>query len=346
MKISFSQFTSRGAVRSINEDSVLAVSNDNYGLFVIADGMGGHFGGEIASGRLTEEMKKWWDSFCMEQREFEVCCDEIKDILKNVNDSIYSEYSKSGKICGTTVALILIYEDRYLLINVGDSRIYSLDKGKVRQLSADHVFSAEERLKGRLTDSEINEHHNKNKLTSAIGCTETFKMNVRTAPLDRCIFFLCSDGVYKYCDEKNIKAAMRESDPERSSDYICERVEEGGAGDNFSFIKICAGEVYGRSYVKMSAFIICAALMILLISVAGRNKNGEEDEYIMSESTAATVCQSEENSVTFRSETEVNDIESAEEVTELSEQHSEIYETQTDIDIYLPEDIVSIGFSK
>lgn len=267
MNIGFSEFTSQGAVRDNNQDSILAISEGYYGLFVVADGMGGHFGGEIASSCLVDELKKWWDTFVANKSDFENCCEDIKKIMTDVNRSIYTEYSQSGKICGTTVALVFLYEDKYLLLNVGDSRVYSLEKGKFRQESVDHVFSAEAKLKGDLTEAEINEHRNKNKLTSAIGCKESFKMNVRTAPLTDRVFFICSDGVYKYCDESSVKKAMRQRSTEKALSFIKQRVETGGAGDNFSFIRIIVGEPFSSQRSDPVLQIIGAAVIVLIFSV-------------------------------------------------------------------------------
>lgn len=298
MKITFSQFTSAGLVRSNNQDSLLSVSDGDFGLFVVADGMGGHFGGEIASGRLVDKLKKWWDTFCADRCEFDVCCEQLKGIITNVNDSIYTEYSQNGKICGTTVALVLIYENKYLLINAGDSRVYSLDKGKLKQESVDHVFAVEAKIKGELTDDEINEHRNKNKLTSAVGCKQQFKMNVRTAPLEDSTFFICSDGVYKYCDESDIKSAMKQKDYDKAAEQIKQKVEDSGAGDNFSFIKITLGEggAAGLDFSVISDLaakigtkkiaVIAAAVIVLVLAmiIAVNSKESDIEEKAESES--------------------------------------------------------------
>lgn len=238
MTITFSEFTSAGLVRKNNQDSILSATKDNFGLFAVADGMGGHFGGEIASGRLIDALKKWWTEFIANPAKFDVCITEIKSVITDVNCSIYNEFSKTGKICGTTLALVLIYEDKYLLINIGDSRIYSLRKKVFSQESVDHVFSKEAKLSGKLTDEEINIHKNKNKLTSAIGCKEKFKMNVKTAPLNASSFFICSDGVYKFCSENDIKRFIKCTDPNKFKKNVQMVVERNGTNDNYSYIKI------------------------------------------------------------------------------------------------------------
>ena len=329
MKITASKFTSSGLVRSSNQDSLLSVSDGEYGLFVVADGMGGHYGGEIASGRLAGELEKWWNDFRYDQPGFDACCEQIKEIITSVNDSIYNEYSKNGKICGTTLALVFIYENKYLLINVGDSRIYSLNKRKFKQESVDHVFSAEAKLKGDLTDAEINEHKNKNKLTSAVGCKQQFKMNVRTAPIEAHTLFICSDGVYKYCTKNDIKSAMKQSDNEKAAAHITKKVEKGGAGDNFSFIKISLGD--GKtdtiSDSKIFAAILAAIAVLFVISIMLNsdkdNITGETraDDIIQSDTDISDIpvpAEETEPSDTNDSQSEIEEINENDEPDELS----------------------------
>lgn len=238
MNLSYSEYTSAGFVRQNNQDSIFSAIRDNYGLFIIADGMGGHFGGEIASCMLKTALSDWWGNFT-EETGFEESCEQIKKIIEETNSAIYNQYSSQGKICGTTLALLFFYNDRYLLINTGDSRIYSYSRWKLRQESVDHVFSEEKKITGELTDDEIEMHRNKNKLTSAIGCKKNFKMNIKTAPLDRkTTFFLCSDGVYKLCDDKLIRRAVKIKDSTVMTEMLKNNIEENGASDNFSFIRI------------------------------------------------------------------------------------------------------------
>lgn len=296
MEITFSQFTSTGLVRKNNQDSLLSVKNGEFGLFAVADGMGGHFGGEIASGRLIEALSKWWDNFITAPIEFDKCVDVIKTIITEVNDSIYNEFSKNGKICGTTIALILIYSNKYLLINAGDSRVYCMKKRKIVQESVDHVFSAEAKISGKLTDEEINSHKNKNKLTSAVGCKETFKMNVKTAPLDNCAFFICSDGVYKYCNEKNIRRFLLCNDTTKLEKNVQNVVDGNGANDNYSYIKIICEKGTPFSYPYLCCFAICSAILLsslLTIFLSNRSANSHDIQEKEKESTTVVIYSSE-----------------------------------------------------
>ena len=235
MKINYIEYTSQGLVRTVNQDSIFSGVKDEYGLFVVADGMGGHFGGEIASRKLVESLKLWWNDFTNDIKAFDDCCEEIRCIINDVNAFIYGEYSSKGKICGTTVALLFIYSDRYMIINSGDTRIYCKCGFKIKQESEDHVFSKEAIISGKLTTKEALSSADKSKLTAAVGSKQTLKMYIKTSRLKGKTFFICSDGVYKFCKYSHIVSAMRKKDPQK---MIIKNVEKRGARDNFSFIKI------------------------------------------------------------------------------------------------------------
>lgn len=254
MDISFSQYTSAGLVRQNNEDSLFAAENDRCALFAIADGMGGHYGGELASGYMTEALGQWWKDFEISPIEFEDCTESLRQVITAVNEKLYNDYSSKGLTCGTTIALLMIYADRYILMNAGDSRVYCMRRGRVIKESVDHVFAAEARMAGEMTESEINSHKSKDKLTSAIGCKSEFKLNVKTAPLtENRSFFICSDGVYKYCSEKDIKRFISIKDHNDTEAAVKALVEENGAGDNFSYIKIIVGRGGKKNLIHLLA---------------------------------------------------------------------------------------------
>lgn len=98
-----------GKVRKVNQDRVLAVSNKDTGLFVVADGMGGYSEGEKASQKIIEKMERWWEKFCFKQckSDFSQNMLQLEQELLHVNREIYLKYNK-GKICGSTIALLFI----------------------------------------------------------------------------------------------------------------------------------------------------------------------------------------------------------------------------------------------
>lgn len=235
MRIEYVAFTSPGLAHRNNQDSIFAASKGEYGLFAVADGMGGHYRGDLAGRRLTDELKSWWNKFINVMYDFDKCYDELRRIMYDVNESIYNEFSSQGNICGTTVGLVFIFRDKYIVINSGDTRIYSKCGFTIKQESRDHVFGKEAVISGILPKAEIDISPNKNKLTAAIGSKKELKMYIASAPLKSKCFFICSDGVYKFCSYSKIKFALSMKDPQQ---FICKTVEKNGAGDNYSFIKI------------------------------------------------------------------------------------------------------------
>ncbi len=244
MRIDHIEFTSPGLVREINQDSLFAASTDEYGIFAVADGMGGHSFGEIASGRLTDALAQWWNEFTPKICSFEKCYDDVRRILIDVNESIYNDFTAHGIICGTTAAIVFIYTDMVFFINSGDSRIYSGKGFKVKQESRDHIFGREAIISGNMSKEEVRLSPDRNKLTAAVGSTKELKMYAACLPLNSDRFFICSDGVYKYCKNSVIGAAMRKKSPEKIVSSI---VNEKGAYDNYSFIRI---RLYKNNHIR------------------------------------------------------------------------------------------------
>lgn len=283
MKIEFTEFSSLGLVRSVNQDSIFSAVKDDYGLFAVADGMGGHTDGEVASQRLIECLKKWWEDFSSEIYDFERCYADLRKVINDVHNSIYEEYTLKGNTCGTTVALVFIYSDRYIVINSGDSRIYSRDGFKIKQESKDHVFGIESVISGKMTIEEAENHPNKNKLTAAIGCKKELKFYIASAPIETDQFFICSDGVYKYCNESDISSAMRKKD---IVNYISDIVNSNGASDNFSFINIrIDGGIAKKRGLYNKLILSTCAVLLMICGIAGlvSPKGGKTDDFSQTE---------------------------------------------------------------
>lgn len=231
MAIDFSYYTDKGKVRQKNEDSVFAAADGDTGIFAVADGMGGHYGGDIAGNALTDSIKKWWEDFLRCRTDFDSAKENLKGTICRVNGQLYSEYAARGTICGTTAAVLLVSGDKYAAINSGDSRIYSCHFLKLRQESMDqtvgNLFSEEDRQRA-------------GKLISAVGCRESCELYVRTGNIPKKITFLiCSDGLYRYNSEADIRNSMLFS--ANSEDIIKKlsyNAEKGGAADNYSGIAV------------------------------------------------------------------------------------------------------------
>lgn len=235
MKITYTELSEIGAVRTVNQDRIFSAVDGYYGIFSVADGMGGHFRGEIASTRFIEAVKSWWQSFIAEKYSFEECYEGLKNILFRINQEIYTDFTSAGLICGAAIAILFIYSDRYIVINSGDARIYKKRGIMAVQESKDHNFKSEAIISGRYSKAEINNFSGKNKLTAAVGGNEVPIFFATTSPLVSKCFFICSDGVYKACSKFQLTLAMKKKSVCK---FIKDIVESKGAADNYSFILI------------------------------------------------------------------------------------------------------------
>lgn len=241
MRHIFSGFSETGAVREINQDSILMKSDGDMGLFCVADGMGGHSEGERASQTIIGCLENWWNSF--EKDEFEGDFGRIvfslSQAIEQANQTIFS-MTPPGEICGSTLVALLVFQDKYGIINAGDSRIYMRHKRKVQQATIDDTW--ENQSDNLLSDKEKMNSANFGKLVNAVGASNQVKLTTRTdmlTPGDT--FALCSDGVYKYCTEKLFLKEVKKANGlslMQTLAKIKENVYTNGARDNLSLILV------------------------------------------------------------------------------------------------------------
>lgn len=245
MKIFYSGVCDKGAKRKINQDSIWMSSNqDNtMNLFVVADGMGGHFKGEYASQAIVEGLGKWAEAFYPEDydKKFKKMMISLQNKILEVNKQIYQNYNQS-QVCGCTCVVLFRYEDTYGIISVGDSRIYKKRGWKVQLLTKDDVWENQAKIRDRFSLKEIKEHPNFGKLLCAVGTSEDISLSVQTDILKKGdSFLLCSDGLYKYCDEKRFVKILKRTNVDNiniSVKKLLKAVYDEGAGDNISIILI------------------------------------------------------------------------------------------------------------
>ncbi len=232
-----------GKVRSTNQDAVLAVSRDDMGLFVVADGMGGHSQGEKASRHMIRKFQDWWEDFCKEDYDgdFKRIMSAVQKTAEQAGREIYQKYNQTD-ICGTTMALLLIYQDTYGLLYAGDSRVYLYHRYQCRQITVDEVWENQPHLTKAEKEAGWERCHGK--LYNAVGISANMRCNKITNMLKPgMVFLLCSDGLYKYCTKQNIKKYMkkagRDKTPEMIAQTLLDQAYEHGAEDNVSLIVVC-----------------------------------------------------------------------------------------------------------
>lgn len=247
MTVLHSEICEIGLVREINQDAILALSDNslNKHLFVVADGMGGHSDGEYASSSIVESLEKCWEEIIhTEELLFSDAIDIIKRVIIKTNKEIYLKYENIA-LCGSTCIVMYIQNNNYGILSAGDSHIYKKNGIMVQSVMCDDVWENQKYIREAMSSEEIRNNPNRGKLTNAVGCRDNIELNLKTDIIrKKDAFLLCSDGLYKYCDKKELNNAVRrmnQNNIEETVNMLKEKVYHNGAGDNFSIIavKIC-----------------------------------------------------------------------------------------------------------
>lgn len=231
--VSFSA-TDVGSVRTENEDAILA--QPEIGLWVVADGMGGHEAGNVASQMIVDSL------FEMDKP------DHIKDYISEIENRIldvnqrlleYSEIMLDGRMIGSTFVGFVIYGQVGICMWMGDSRLYVYRGNELRQLSRDHSHVSELLEAGAITEKEAENHPEANVITRAVGTSEEIYMDLDVFNVQLGdVFLLCSDGLYNSVDKKTIESQVRAKEPEDIVTGLINTAITNGAADNVSVIAI------------------------------------------------------------------------------------------------------------
>jgi len=223
-----------GLVRQGNEDSALTDAH----LVAVADGMGGHAGGEVASSLAIKTLASLSHLF----KNPEIDPESVEDLLLlsiHTIDSTIESYARENSELegmGTTLTSMAIVGDRVALLHIGDSRAYRVRGNSIEQLSADHTVLAELLANGTITAAEASTHPQRSMLTQALmghGITDPVLMEYEIKEGDR--FILCSDGLSGVLSDKEIKSLLVK-DRAKSVDALIEATYTNGAPDNVTII--------------------------------------------------------------------------------------------------------------
>lgn len=226
--------TDVGTVRTVNEDAVLA--KPDIGLWAVADGMGGHKVGDIASSKIVEALAAIKDVTSLSD-----CVDVIEDCLLEVNQLMleYAQIMFDGSTMGSTVVVMVIKGRIGACLWVGDSRLYRFRNQQLVQLSRDHSQLEEMIELGLITREASESHPNRNVITRAVGVETPLSVDVTlftTQVGDS--FLLCSDGLYNAVAHEEIVQSMTIRDVQQSTDQLVEKALGYGARDNVSVIVV------------------------------------------------------------------------------------------------------------
>jgi serine/threonine protein phosphatase PrpC len=234
MRFECASRTNVGLKRKINEDSILAETER--GLWVVADGMGGHDAGEVASAMVTDALR------CLPMApDVDAFTDNAVEAIRSVNGELIdlARSSERKQTIGTTVVGIAIADDSFRCFWMGDSRAYLLRDGEISRLSHDHSLVQNLVDAGMIKPEEAETHENANLITRAVGVAETAEVDVVSGdarPGD--LFLLASDGLTRVVPDDEIAAELQGSALAQAADNLIETVLARGAPDNVSLIAV------------------------------------------------------------------------------------------------------------
>lgn len=232
--------TDIGKARDMNQDCYYVPENNSQlKLYILADGMGGYKGGEIASKLAVNATKSYIESnFEQIQQDKENILKLIKSAIEYANMVVYEKSKENKELegMGTTLEVCLIYNNKAYIGHVGDSRIYRIRKDIIRKLTQDHSYVAKLVKDGTITKEEAYYHPKKNMLTRALGCTSYVEPDVMIKGfLKEDIIVITSDGLTNMIKDEEIYAHIQQ-DIQNASKNLINTANELGGYDNITVI--------------------------------------------------------------------------------------------------------------
>lgn len=228
--------TDTGVVRDHNEDSVIIVENDDATLLAVADGMGGHRAGEVASSiAISSLSKRFSETFFKMSKASAV--EWIKDAATEINSKIfkYSEENPESKGMGTTLVLVIVTSDYILFGNIGDSSGFVMKDGKIHKVTKDHTLVNLLLAAGELTEEEAKNHPKKNILMNALGINDPIEIDIFDCNMEVSDILLCSDGLTTMVSDEGIEEVLLEDiSLEDKVIKLIKKANNRGGNDNIS----------------------------------------------------------------------------------------------------------------
>jgi serine/threonine protein phosphatase PrpC len=242
-----------GQVRELDEDSLLSVvvsttyesrTSPVFGLFAVADGMGGHEGGEVASKLALQILTKWVLETILLPELTQgalvegIILQNLKEAMIAANDAVYLARQKAHNDMGTTLTTALVRDDRLFLAHVGDCRAYRWSAEGLQPLTVDHSLVASMVASGQVAPEEIYTHPHRSVIYRCIGDQPEVEVDTDVhsiRPGERIL--LCCDGLWEMVREEGIRdMMMQEADPQAACDRLVSQANLAGGDDNISVI--------------------------------------------------------------------------------------------------------------
>lgn len=234
--------TDIGKARDMNQDYYYIPSSENdLQIYILADGMGGYNGGEIASKLAVQTVRDYIENnFDKIEHTKEEILNMIKKSMENANSVVYEESKKDDNLqgMGTTLDVCFIYNNKIYIGHVGDSRVYLIRKEIARKITKDHSYVQQLVEDKKITREEAEHHPKKNMLLKALGCTSYVEPDIRARNLEKDdIFLMCSDGLTNMVEESKMYEVV-EQYKEKAPEILVNLANDAGGYDNITVITI------------------------------------------------------------------------------------------------------------
>jgi protein phosphatase len=222
-----------GIVRQRNEDSFL--TRPEAGIWAVADGMGGHEHGDLASHLVIEELKAIQNPTSATQL-LSLCESRIFDANSRLKEF---GRERGGIIVGTTITVLLAFDGYFASVWAGDSRIYMVRNGEITQISCDHTEVQDLLTKGIITPEQVQDWPGSNVLTRAIGFADLPELDMISKPLSAGdVFVMCTDGLTHHVSDQEILQSVSVTGPQQACDRLIALALERGGVDNVTVIVV------------------------------------------------------------------------------------------------------------
>lgn len=228
--------TDVGKVRANNQDAPIV--SEKLRLYGVADGMGGHKGGEVASTSARDDLLRE-----LEGKTPSVAA--LSGAIEEVNRQIYHQQEHDDALTGmgTTLSVLWMSDNFVYIGHVGDSRVYLLRDGEFKQMTLDHSLVEQLVREGVLTEEEAQNHPMRNIITRAIGTDKSVEVDVVVEERRKGDLWLaCSDGLHGLVDDRQMRDALRQYAPEKAADVLLKAALDAGGRDNVTLVIVHDGE--------------------------------------------------------------------------------------------------------
>lgn len=228
--------TDVGKVRANNQDAPIV--SEKLRVYGVADGMGGHKGGEVASTSARDDLLRE-----LEGKTPSVAA--LSSAIEEVNRQIYHQQEHDDALTGmgTTLSVLWMSDNFVYIGHVGDSRVYLLRDGEFKQMTLDHSLVEQLVREGVLTEEEAQNHPMRNIITRAIGTDESVEVDVVVEERRKGDLWLaCSDGLHGLVDDRQMRDALRQYAPEKAADVLLKAALDAGGRDNVTLVIVHDGE--------------------------------------------------------------------------------------------------------